>query len=46
MPSGNVEGLRLAERLGGEPAALLLPHHGGFRHSSMVVQIENDGAKS
>ena len=41
-----VEDLELAEGLGGEPAPVLLPDDGGLRHSSMVVQMENVGAKS
>ena len=45
-PLGEVEDLGLGERLGREPAAALLPDHRGLRHSSIVVQIENVGAKS
>ena len=43
---GEVEDLRLAERRRREPAAVRSQITGGLRHSSIVVQIENDGAKS
>ena len=43
---GEVERLGLAERRGREPAAVRSQMTGGLRHSSIVVQIENDGAKS
>ncbi len=42
---GEVEDLRLAERRGGEPATPSSQITGGLRHSSIVVHIENDGAK-
>ena len=45
-PLREVEHLRLAERRGREPAAVRSQMTGGLRHSSIVVQIENDGAKS
>ena len=42
-----VEHLGLGERRGREPAAVAAPRStGGLRHSSIVVQIENVGAKS
>ena len=44
---GEVERLGLAERRGGEPAAVASPRRcGGFRHSSMVVQMLNVGANA
>ena len=43
---GEVEDLGLAEGLGRVPAAVASKITGGLRHSSIVVQIENDGAKS
>ena len=45
-PGREGEDLRLAERLGGVPAAVRSQITGGLRHSSIVVQMEKVGAKS